>query len=220
MRSSRCAAGIAARRICRCPGNKMMINRTKCFIHCAIHTFCRPHRRTRMAPLHARSAALHLSQREHACLLWTSAERMLCLLHAHRHTRQQLLLLPLITLPSQAKSALESRKQQRQRMDELMRRPQQPPLPPSKPILRKGARCPASTSPPRPLPPRSAPAASGSPGGGGGGSPERREALERQRRAWREELQGGGQRQRAGEGGGNLDGCDAQVGMSKRALGA
>jgi hypothetical protein len=72
---------------------------------------------------------------------------------------------------TQAKEALERRKHERQRMDELMRNPNQQPPPARKPILRKGARQPASPV----LNPSSPP-------------PDSKQQLDRVRREWREGL--------------------------------
>ena len=72
---------------------------------------------------------------------------------------------------AQAKDALEQRKRERQRMDELMRNPNQQPPPARKPILKKGARQPASPV----LGPSSPPL-------------ERKQQLDRVRREWREGL--------------------------------
>lgn len=81
---------------------------------------------------------------------------------------------------TKAKAALEAKRRERQRMDDLMRNPAQQPPEPSKPILKKGARMPSSKArtPPDPS------------------SEARRTEMERQRREWRQGLKDHIQQQR------------------------
>lgn len=83
-----------------------------------------------------------------------------------------------------AKAQLELRRQERLRMDELMRNPKQEPPPPRKPILKKGAKRGPST-----------PSTPATPTSGDGGA--KHDDVQRQRAAWRDGLKAHIEKQRA-----------------------